>query len=498
MKYFFLFLFGWLFFVCNSQTTGKTSVVDTLNSIEKAIIAFNKDPELKNASFSFLVKDVKTGVVIAANNPDMSLVPASTMKVVTSAAALEILGGGYKFKTLIQYSGYIDTSCVLHGDIYIKGGGDPALGSRFFKEHYYEPDFLWVWANAIRNFGIDSVNGRVIGDADIFGHDPTPSTWSYGDLGNYYGAPPNGLTIFDNTCYIDFKTSPNNGDSAVLICVEPEVPDLDFINSVKGANTTEDNSIIIGPPYRGQRYIKGTVPKNKEAFEIRGSIPDPANQAAFELQMALHEIGIGVSNGYTTTRKLNFENALCDLQRNDIYTQYSPGVGSIVWFVNMNSVNLFAEHLCIAIGQIKYSSPSTTSGCAAITEFWKKRGIDVKGLYMQDGSGLSRYNAISAHHLTDIMMYMSKSKNASTFEGTLPTAGKSGTLSNVGKKTSIAGNLKAKSGTMQRVKSYTGYVKSKSGKKLAFAMIINNFNCSINDMVHKLETLMIAMANYNE
>ena len=164
----------------------------------------------------------------------------------------------------------------------------------------------------------------------------------------------------------------------------------------------------------------------------------------------------------------------------------------------MNSVNLFAEHLCIQIGLTKYGSATTSSGCSAIAEFWKKRGIDTDGLYQYDGSGLSRHNAISARHLTDIMIYMSKSKNATGFENTLPVAGKSGTLSNVGKKTILAGNLKAKSGTMQRVKSYSGFVKTKSGKKLAFAMIINNFNCPIKTMVSKFEKLMIAMASLEE
>ncbi len=483
-----------------SKTSLKSSVIitDTLNSIEKAVEIFLEDKELKNASFSFMVKDVKTNTVIAEKDSDMSLVPASTMKVVTTAAAFEILGSGYKYKTILQYSGYIDDSCTLHGDIYIKGGGDPTLGSKFFRDYYYEPNFLHEWALSVRNLGIDSVDGRIIGDADIYGFDPTPITWIYGDLGNYYGAPPNGLTIFDNTCYLVLESGPNNGDSTSIVCIEPEIPDMDFDNTVTSAPTFDDNSVIIGPPYRGSRYIKGTIPKNKDEFEIRGSIPDPANQAAFELQMSLHEIGIIVNNGYTTTRKLKINNRLCDVTRKNFYTQVSPPVGNIAWFVNMNSVNLFAEHLCITIGLVKYGNASTASGCAAITEHWKKRGIDTEGLYMNDGSGLSRHDAISAHHLTDIMVYMSKSKNASTFESTLPVAGKSGTLSNIGKKSVITGNLKAKSGTMQRVKSYSGYVKSKSGKKLAFAMIVNNFNCPVKSIVTKLETLMVAMANYDE
>lgn len=476
----------------------KPAVADTSkNSLEKAVEAFLKDPELKNASFSFVAKDTKTGTIIAGHNPDMSLVPASTMKLVTTAAAMEILGGGYKFKTKIEYTGFIDTSCVLHGDIFIRGGGDPALGSRFFKDHYYEPDFLDLWALMIRNAGIDSIAGRIIGDADVYGNDPTPTTWIYGDLGNYYGAPPNGLTIFDNTCYFEFASGPNNGDSTTIVCVEPEIPGMEIINTVKSANTTDDNSTIIGPPFRFNRYIKGTIPKNKSDYEVRGSIPDPALQAAFELQMALQSIEIGTSGGYTTTRELQSNQLLCDMPRNEIYTQYSPSVSSIIYWINMNSVNLFAEHLCIQIGLTKYGSATTASGCGAITEFWKKR-INTDGLYMFDGCGLSRHNAISANNLADILVYMNKSKNASAFENTLPVAGKSGTLSSLSKKSIITGNVKAKSGTMQRVKSYAGYVKTKSGKKLAFAMIINNFNCSVKSMMNKFEKLMVAMAAFEE
>ncbi len=482
-----------------TKPVAKPAVVDTVkNSLEKFLDEFVKDDDLKNASFSFLAKDTKTGKVIAEYNPDMSLVPASTMKVVTTAAAMEILGGGFKFKTILQYSGYIDTSCVLHGDIYIKGSGDPTLGSRFFKEHYYEPDFLNAWAMAIRNFGIDSITGRIIGDADLLGPDPTPTTWIYGDLGNYYGAPPNGLTIFDNTCYFEFASGSSNGDSTSIVCIEPQIPGMEIVNNVKSATSLDDNSIIIGPPFRFNRYIRGTIPKNQTAFEVRGSIPDPALQSAFELQMACHNIGIAVNEGITTTRDMRLENKYCDVGRQELYVQYSPSTSSIIYFVNMNSVNLFAEHLCIQIGLSKYGSASTSSGCSAIAEFWKKRGIDTDGLYQFDGSGLSRHNAISARHLTDIMYYMSRSKNATGFENTLPVAGKSGTLSNVGKKTIIAGNVRAKSGTMQRVKSYSGYVKTKSGKKLAFTMIVNNFNCPVKTMVSKFEKLMIAMASFNE
>jgi D-alanyl-D-alanine carboxypeptidase/D-alanyl-D-alanine-endopeptidase (penicillin-binding protein 4) len=128
----------------SATKTSASTTADTLNSLEKAIKNFYSDAVLKNASISFNVVNTADNSVIASYNPNQSLVPASTMKLVTTATALEVLGGGYTFSTTIQYSGTIDSNCVLHGDIFVKGGGDPAHGSKYFKDHY--EGFLDKWA----------------------------------------------------------------------------------------------------------------------------------------------------------------------------------------------------------------------------------------------------------------------------------------------------------------------------------------------------------------
>ncbi|MFI5204772.1 MAG: D-alanyl-D-alanine carboxypeptidase/D-alanyl-D-alanine-endopeptidase, partial [Flavobacteriales bacterium] len=429
--------------------------------------------------------------------PDMSLVPASVLKTITTATALEVLGGGYTFKTELQYSGSIDTNCVLHGDIYIKGGGDPALGSRYFTDHYFEPYFMDIWADAIVQLGIDSIDGRVIGDDMLFGLEPTPSTWTYGDLGNYFGASPSALSIYDNACYLTFSTSATAGDSAVLQCIDPFIPEMDMLNFVKGANVYDDNSTITGAMFDDQRMITGTLPKSKDEYEVRGSLPDPARQAAFELTMALQRRNIVLKNNYTTTRQIYLDRQTIEKERTGFFTTTSPSVTSIVYWTNLVSVNLFAEHLLYGIGLVRVGSATAGSGTGAVTSYWAKKGINTKGLYMMDGSGLSRYNAVSARHLTDIFKYMAiTSKYAKTFEGSLPVAGKSGTLSKMCKKTTAEGRVMAKSGTIQRVKSFAGYVKTTSGKKLAFALLINNFNCSNSEVVKKIEKVFVAMSVY--
>jgi len=141
----------------------------------------------------------------------------------------------------------------------------------------------------------------------------------------------------------------------------------------------------------------------------------------------------------------------------------------------------------------------TEAGAEAITEFWKQAGMDTKGLFIHDGCGLSRYNGVSTEHLVYILCYMKKSgKEYNTFYESLPIAGKSGTVRSLCKGTAAQDNLRAKSGTIEKVKAYAGYVTTKSGKELAFAMIANNYEIKAGEVTDLFEALMIAMADLNE
>lgn len=498
-----LLLIGGKSFAQTKTTTTKTTAAkvgttttDTLNSIEKAIKTLYTDASLKNASISFNVVNTSDNSVIASYNPNQSLVPASTMKLVTTATALEVLGSGYTYQTIVQYTGTIDSNCVLHGDVFIKGGGDPALGSKYFTDHY--EGFMDDWALAIRNAGIDSIAGRVIGDAEIFGWDIVPSTWTWGDIGNHYGAGPSGLTIYDNVCVLKFSSGASAGDSTYIECVNPYVPGLEFYNDVESADGSSDNAYIYGAPYEYDRLVKGSIPKGKKDFEVKGTIPDPCYLTAFELYHTLLTYGIKASDGVTTVRDLKLDGKYKDEVRKDVFTTNSPGLGSIVYWVNLISMNLFAEHLINTIGLKKYGTGNVESGTSSTTEYWKKKGVDMTGFYMNDGCGLSRANAISAHHFTDILYKMKSSKSYSSFEKSLPVAGKSGTLSGLCKGTKAQGNVKAKSGTMTRVKSYAGYATSASDKSLAFSIIVNNYNCTTRELEKKLEKIMVALAEYND
>ena len=466
------------------------------NSIDVAISALAKDFSLKNASISFVVKDLDSSVIISEYNPNLSLPSASTMKVVTTAAALDILGSYLKFETKIMYDGYIDSNNVLQGNIYIKGGGDPTLGSKYFKEKYGL--FLSSWVGQIGKLGIDSIAGGVIGDASLFSDEYVASTWSWGDIGNYYGAGVSGLTIYDNTVEFQFSSGPSAHDSTFVDCFYPYTPDLIIDNKVKASNTKKDLAYIYGGPNNPTRTVTGTIPKGQVGYMVKGSTHEPAYVTAFELESALWEYGISVGGNATTIRRMKSSGNYFESERKAIFITKSPTVGQIVYWTNLISNNLYAEHLLKHIGVKKYGDGSVFSSTLAVTKYWSSKGIDMTGFYMNDGSGLSRSNAITASQLVEVLAYMKlKSKYSKSFLSSLPVAGKTGTLRSIGKKTKIAGNLKAKSGTMTRIKSYAGYVKSASGRNLAFAIVINNHNCTSFEIKKKLEVVMIALGNYN-
>ncbi len=477
----------------------KTDLENADNSIINALKTLKNDKTLKNAGVGFYAIDINTGEIIAELNSELALKPASTMKLVTTATALEIFGADYRFETQIYYDGEIDTvNKVLNGNIHIVGGGDPTLGSKYFRETKSK-QFLNDWTKAIKDLKIDSINGSIIGDATIYSWDIVPPTWSWEDMANYFGAGACGLTVYDNRYTLHFETSSRIGGSTKITKIEPTIPNLTFENTVKSANTNSDRSYIFGEPYSYSRYIRGELPAGKDDYKVKGSMPDPAYFAAYELEQNLIRTGIKISKPATTIRLLEKEGKLIKKRTNKIHTTYSPTLIKIIEKTNLISINLFAEHLLTHIGLEKNKNGYTKDGANAIEYFWATKGMNTGGLSINDGSGLSHYNTVTPKQLVFILSYMkTKSKYSEQFYNTLPITGKSGTLKSVCKGTVAQGLIHAKSGSVRNVRCYAGYTTSYSGREIAFAMMLNNFNCSSYKAKQKLENLMIALVKLTD
>lgn len=486
------------FLIIFSINLNSQSLKNKNHVLNKAVEEFANDPDLVNAGLSFYAVDVMTGEVIAELNPNLALKPASTMKIITSATALEVLGSTYQFETTLQYDGYIDKETkTLHGNIYIEGGGDPTLGSKYFQATKYH-QFLDDWTNAIKELGIETIEGHIIGDATKYSWEMVPPTWSWEDFGNYFGAGPSGLTVFDNFYTLYFNTSSAVGGKTTITKIEPEIPGLEIDNQVVSANIYDDQSYIFGTPYTYNRYINGKLPRGKTDYKVKGSMPDPALFTAQELNTKLLEAGIKIKKDPTTIRILGNEDFL-ENDRTKIYVTKSPTLADIVSVLNFRSVNLFAEHLLVEVGVQRAGVNDIKSSTDVIENFWAYKGMKTGGLSINDGSGLSHYNYVSSKQLVFILKYMhQKSNNFQAFYNSLPVSGESGTLKNVCKGTVAHGTIHAKSGTIRKVKCYAGYTISNSGREIAFAGMINNYNCSSSESKNKLEKLMIAMVELAE
>ncbi len=489
-----------IFFILFNQSVGFAQKSKLNDEIDK----LKKDVAMKHATWSICVMPAKKDTVIAEYNSALSLVPASTMKIVTTGAALSILGSNFKFETKLQYDGILDTvSGVLKGNLFITGGGDPTLESEYFKDGKDSITLVEKWATILKEKGIKKIEGAVIADASIFDDNMIPSQSIWGDIGNYFGAGACGLTYMDNKYTVHLKSGEIN-TKTIISSVVPNVSAL-LVNHVT-AGGNKDNAIIYGAPYSDYRTIEGTIPPNKKDYEISGSMPDPALFCAKSLAIALKKAGVKITKESTTVRaekdnELTTENfagykkAEYEItKRTTLYTNYSPSLDKIVYWTNFKSINLYAEHLLKFICYKKYGKGTEDEGTEIIKKYWKDKNVDVSGFFMNDGCGLSRSNVITTKTEVQILRYMTMDKNYKAFYNSLPIAGNKGSLGGLCEGTYAANNLCAKSGYINRARGYTGYVKNKKSELLCFSLLVNNYECSPTEMKNKLEKLLIAIA----
>lgn len=460
----------------------KTGVIDR----------FLGQPGMEHASFACLVTETSSGKTIGKYQPDVQLTPASVLKLLTTATALELLGETYRFPTTISYDGTIANG-VLNGNIYIQGHGDPTLGSSHFAPE--SETFLKEWKDAIRQQGIRKIKGAIIADESIFDNEGISMKWLREDLGSYYGAGSYGLSFHDNL-YSLYLNSGAIGTRPTLVRTEPEM-DLDFHNYLKAAATKSDSSFIVGMPFSNERYLYGIVPANRQSYRLKGDIPDPALFLAQYIQKELEKDGISVQKEATCYRLLYEKNAWKPGKRTEIITTYSPTLQQIVEKTNHVSHNLFADALLKTIG-LRYKNPqkhvisSFGKGIEVMKSYWKGKGLDISSLRITDGSGLAPTNKVTARFLNDLLTYMVKSKHAEAFMSSLPQAGVEGSVRNFLKESSLSGKAFLKSGSMSGVRCYAGYVKNQ-GKTYSVVLLTNNYSMSSWTINRRLEQVLIGL-----
>ncbi len=457
---------------------------------------FYKTDILKHSQWGISFKYVGSNDELFSYNPELALAPASGLKIITTATALNYLGEDFQFTTKLYYSGNISPEGILNGNVYIVGGGDPTLGSDVVKNSLSLNKLLDSLSNVIKSLGIRKIVGSVIADNLMYEGNSVPDYWQYMDLGNYYGAGAEALTIHENSYDLYFLPAKNIGDTAEIAEIVPQIPNLVFSNyMLTGPVGSGDNGYIYSAPYQFFALLRGSIPQGYNTFKIKGSIPDPALFAAQIFSKKLKDDNVDV---LYEPYKLNFKR---EYDENKLIAVIkSPPLKDIVSLTNKKSINLYAELLLKAISFRFGGKGNTMFGTGIIKKYLDSLKISTQPLDLYDGSGLSRTNTITAKLMTDFLSAITEAPYFTSFYNSLGIAGVSddeSSYKNFGSGTILEGNARLKSGYINKVRSISGYVKGKSGKLIAFSLIANNFFGSAKqiDAIHSKIIEFIAVNN---
>ena len=467
-----------------------------LTQLLQAALEVPKDTALVHGHWGMVAVFADQGDPFININGEKSMAPASCLKLLTTSAALCLLGEEHQFQTQLAYSGAIDNAGTLHGDVVIIGGGDPTLGSDRIDGVMNYDELIDIWADTIRGLGIEAIDGYIIGDDRHFDNIILPDHWFWEDMGNYYGAGPSGLCFHENYYRITFKPG-KVGQKAAVIKINPPIPGMSFVNQMKtGPAGSGDKGSIFGAPHQWLRILRGSVPAGYKQFSIKGSMPDPAKVCALSLLEGLKRNGIEVTRRAITAFDMIFQNRI-QSKLKIFYTQNSPALREIVYWLNKRSINIYAEQLLKQLARTATGEGSYEQGFKVLREFLADRQIPLEGLHLHDGCGLSRLNTMTPLQLTLLLREMTREVCFQSFYDSLPITGDAedaGWIGHLCRGTRAARNLRAKTGSIMRVRAHAGYVKTRSNQLVCFSMIANEFTSSTQHIDKLHEKIMILLA----
>lgn len=413
----------------------------------------------QSTSVGIYIKDLCSGKVIIDHNSQMALTPASVMKAITTASALSVRGDDYTFATPVLLRGRAEGS-TWHGDIVVRTCADPTIESENFKSRLGFCDSI---AAAVKKAGITSVTGRIVVEEPLRDAGPI-AQWEIEDVAWPYGAGLFGMNWRDNT----FRLWPATGKT------KPEVPglDVDLVRSPSGNDLVRgigSNRLIV--------YARSTTDRK---WCVSTSMPDPAAVFALELKKTLKKKGIALNEKKNAAGETPKERT--------VYTHRSAPFGEIMRSLMVRSDNLFAE------GILRSISPQSSRKdvIKREKELWATRGINTKYTIINDGSGLTRGNRLSARFIGDVLEWMAKSEMAHTYASFFPRAGKEGTLRGFLAKSTLKGQIALKTGSVSAVQAYAGYKLDADGKPTHIIVIlVNGFFCPRRQVREGAENLLI-------
>jgi serine-type D-Ala-D-Ala carboxypeptidase/endopeptidase (penicillin-binding protein 4) len=432
---------------------------------------------MNHGQWAVVVRPAGTGEPLFERNGGKLMMPASNMKIVTLAAAAHALGWDARFTTTLEAAGSIDAG-VLRGDLYVRGGGDPTINTRNGRG----AAVFAAWTAALAAAGVNRIEGRIIGDDNLFDDEALGAGWAWDYLQYGYAAPIGALQY--NEDVVTLVVTPGVAAGAPAIVTLSPGSGLSVTNkavtAAPGTPETIDYRRFLDRPVL---EVTGVVPL--AAADTAGAqtrtvgrevaVINPTLYFVQSLKSELIAQGISVAGEAVDIDDLDLPPAPTPGRRVIARTE-SPPLGDIAAVMMKVSQNLYADTLLKAMGVSATGAGTAAAGRDAVLAALREWKLDETALVMADGSGLSRYNYVTAELITGLLDRMyGDPRHRDSFLATLPVAGKEGTVATRLRKSRAAGNARVKTGSISNMRALSGYVQTRDGEMLAFSILANDF-----------------------
>lgn len=445
---------------------------DATQSLEDDLETILDDPALSSAHMGIVIDSLTTGERIFKYNAGKLFVPASNMKLFTTAAALLALSPDFRYETRLATNGSV-ASGVLHGDLIIEGSGDPTISG-----YFYGGDVLHVfrvWSKRLREMGIREIRGDLVIDNSGFSGPPRETGWD-SDATSCFCAPRDAFTYNNNCIQLDITPAVKPGKEARLV-MEPVTDYVRLVNHLEGRKDTGRDTINLEYTTPRTLSIAGSIGPGSQMMTHYVAVNHPAHFGGFVFKETLAAAGIGMKGQILCARNCPRTVDISARKMKGVWKtvaiHHSPRLSEIIKVVNKLSNNLYAELLLLAVGRTTGATRTEGSAAAALV-ILSNAGIDTTGVVMADGSGLSRHNLVTPDSVAQVLRIMAQGPHASYFFESLPIMSVDGTLGNRLKGSRAADRIRAKTGTMTHIRSLSGYVTTRNGERLVFSIFSNN------------------------
>src|SRR5579883_64258 len=453
--------------------------------LEARLDALRNSPALNRASVGIQVVRLSDAKVLYRYNAEHWFVPASNMKLFTSALALMRLGPDFRFATEVRSAQPMDAAGSLPCDLVLLGGGDPSLSGRVYPYRYdskaapgsrYSFAAIDQFADELVAHGLKNVEGDIVGDDRRYVWEPRPAGWSTGDAQWEYGAPVSALILNDNSFALTVRPGASPGDLA-RIWLTPAFEYFSIDNRIRTAAGSERKIEIQREPSGRELHLTGVIPMGDRGASELLAVDDPAQYAAEVLRDALQRRGVAVRGEAVARHRFgdDIAAAMPDPAPPVVLARrLSPPLSELLQLADKVSQNLHAEVLLREAALAARNDGSRTAGLAELRDFLSSIGLPKDCCQFNDGSGLSPATLVTPAAVTALLAYMYKSAYHDLWLSLLPVAGADGTLAGRFTKHPESVAVRAKTGTLSHVHALSGYVMAPGREPLAFSLLVNS------------------------